>query len=168
MAKNAPVKDGGTDNRKAVGRPSKLTPEITATIAALLRAGNYITTVADFVGINPDTIYEWISRGERGWKIDREGGFVEFSETVKKAMSEVEMATVDEVRKGFTNWQSRAWFLERRYPAKWGAQSKTIVSGPGDKPIEHKDVTELPETLRVDRLMALLAKAQQRQAEGDE
>lgn len=167
MAKNAPGKDGGTENRKAVGRPSKLTPEIRDQIAALLRAGNYIVTVADYMGINPDTIYEWINRGERGWKIDQLGGYVEFSETIKRAMSEVEMATVDEVRKGFTNWQSRAWFLERRYPAKWGAQQKQVISGPGDKPVEFKDVTELPESLRVDRLMKLLAVAEQRQAEGE-
>lgn len=166
MAKNAPGKDGG-QNRKAEGRPSKLTPEVRDEIAALLRAGNYVTTVADYMGIHPDTIYEWMRRGERGWKIDHDGGYVEFSVTVKKAMSEVEMATVDEVRKGFTNWQSRAWFLERRYPSKWGAQQKQVISGPNDKPVEIKDVTELPESLRVDRLMKLLAVAEQRQAEGE-
>lgn len=120
-----------------VGRPSKLTPELQKQICDLLTAGNFLETVCDFVGIDKTTAYEWIARGERGWQIDigdgKEGSvnYVEFSHAVKKAMSQVEITTVNDVRRGVDNWQSRAWWLERRHPDKWGNRGKSTVEHQG-------------------------------------
>lgn len=144
------------------GRPSKLTPEITRQICDLLKGGNFVETVCDYVGINKTTFYEWIDRGERAWKIDEEAGYVEFSNAVKKAVSEVEITTVYTLRQGDQHWQRYAWWLERRHPDKWGNRQKHIVSGPEDKPIETKDVTELPDDQRIARLAALLDAARAR------
>ena len=47
------------------GRPTKLTSELTEEIAQYLRAGNYIETTAALVGINRDSIYEWLKRGAK-------------------------------------------------------------------------------------------------------
>ena len=47
------------------GRPTKLTTELMNEIAQYLRAGNYIETTAALVGINRDSIYEWIKRGNK-------------------------------------------------------------------------------------------------------
>lgn len=126
-----------------MARPSKLTPELQKQICVQLKAGNFVETVCDYVGINKTTFYEWIDRGERGWKADIDGGYVEFSNAVKKAISEVEMQTVKDLRGGPMNWQAKAWWLERRHPDKWGNRQKHIHSGPDDGPIEHRHVSEL-------------------------
>ncbi len=127
-----------------VGRPSKLTEELTTQICDLLRDGNFVETVCDFVGINKTTIYEWIARGERGWKADVEGGYVEFTNVVKKAMSQVEFDTLKDLRQGVDNWQARAWWLERRHPDKWGNRGKSTFEhqGEGGGPVVIKVVYE--------------------------
>jgi len=110
-----------------VGRPSKLTEELTKQICDLLLAGNFLETVCDFVGVNKTTVYRWLERGERGWKADIDDGYVDFCNAVKKAMGQVEITTVNDVRRGVDNWQSRAWWLERRHPDKWGNRGKSSV-----------------------------------------
>src|SRR5687768_1636183 len=80
------------------GRPSKLTPEIQKQICELLEGGNFVETVCDYVGISKETFYDWIRRGERGWEADIKGGYVEFSDAVKKAIAKVEKSTVAELR----------------------------------------------------------------------
>lgn len=126
-----------------MARPTKLTPELQKQICDLLEAGNFVETVCDFVGIHKDTFYEWVNRGERGWKADMDGGYVGFSDAVKKAISTVEMDTLTDLRRGPLNWQAKAWWLERRHPDKWGNRQKVVHSGPNDGPIETKDVTNL-------------------------
>lgn len=107
------------------GRPSKLTPEMQTQIVQLLSAGNFVETVCDYVGIHKDTFYEWFSRGERGWQKDQKPiNYVEFSDAVKKAISQVEITTVNDLRKGPQNWQAKAWWLERRHPDKWGNRQR--------------------------------------------
>lgn len=110
-----------------VGRPSKLTADMTKQICDLLVAGNYLETVCDFVGIDTTTAYDWIARGKRGWQVDIEGGYVEFSHAVKKATGQVEMTTVNRLRQGEDNWQRLAWWLERRHPDKWGNRGKSTL-----------------------------------------
>jgi len=78
-------------------------------------------------GIHKDTFYDWLHRGERGWETDIKGGYVEFSDAVKKAVAIVETLTVADLRKGPQNWQSKAWWLERRHPDRWGNRQKMPV-----------------------------------------
>ena len=46
-----------------MGRPSKLTPEITRAILAVVAAGGTRTVAAEAVGVHRDTVYEWLRRG---------------------------------------------------------------------------------------------------------
>lgn len=119
-----------------MARPTKLTPELQRQICGLLEEGNFVETVCDYVGINKFTFYEWMKRGERAWQVDIDGGYVEFSNAVKKAIADVEMSTLHDMRKGPLNWQAKAWWLERRHPDKWGNRQKHIISGPKDGPVE--------------------------------
>ena len=47
------------------GRPAKLTKEIIEQIATLVRAGNYIETACNFVGLSKDTYFRWAREGAR-------------------------------------------------------------------------------------------------------
>ena len=46
-----------------MGRPSKLTPEITQAILDVIAAGGTRTVAAEAVGVHRDTIYGWLRRG---------------------------------------------------------------------------------------------------------
>jgi len=141
------------------GRPTKLTKELTEEIAKYLRAGNYIETTAALVGINRDSIYEWLKRGaaeqERLMKNPRarirkrEKIFVEFSDTVKKAQAQSEAMLVGLVGKAAEkNWTAAAWRLERKFPDKWGRTERNVATAQDD-PL--KDIAKQIEDLRNDR-----------------
>ena len=141
------------------GRPTKLTTELTEEIAKYLRAGNYIETTAALVGINRDSIYEWLKRGaaeqERLLKNPRarirkrESIFVEFSDTVKKAQAQSEAMLVGLVGKAAEkNWTAAAWRLERKFPDKWGRTERNVATAQDD-PL--KEIAKQIEDLRNDR-----------------
>lgn len=99
-----------------MGRPTKLTPELLKKAEQLLAAGNYVTTVCDYLGIDRSTWYKWLEQGRKANK----GLYFDFFHTVKKAESEAEIRAVTGILKaGNTNWQAFAWFLERKYPDRW-------------------------------------------------
>lgn len=115
-----------------MARPTKLTTELQKQICTLLSGGNFVETVCDLVGISKDTFYEWVKRGDRGWKQDVDGGYVEFSDAVKKAIAMVEVSSINDLRKGGNGWQAKAWWLERRHPDKWGNRGKSTVEHGGN------------------------------------
>lgn len=103
------------------GRKSKLTPELIVRVEQLLSAGNYVTTVCDFVGIDKSTWYRWLEQGSK----EEAGLFREFCDTVKKAEAGAEVRAVTGILKaGQTSWQALAWFLERKHPEKWSSRQK--------------------------------------------
>lgn len=114
------------------GRPTKLTPEMQQQIVALLRNGNYVETVCDYVGISKETFYDWLRRGEVGGQ--RNTIYVEFSDAAKKAISAAETIALSEIRTGVDNWQSRAWFLERRHRDRWGNKQAVEHTTPKGDP----------------------------------
>ncbi len=142
------------------GRPTKLTTELMNEIAQYLRAGNYIETTAALVGINRDSIYEWIKRGNRvreEWdtkmltagennndslavveEVEIVDLYLEFSEAVKKARAEAEGANIRNIRRASDNgvWQASAWWLERSFPKKWGKRSSGEIGGENGEPIK--------------------------------
>ena len=102
---------------KALGRKTKLTPELQEKVCAALRVGNYATVAIQYAGISEHTYYEWLVRGER------EPGSIygDFFRAVRKAEADAEVESVAIIEAaGRDQWQARAWLLERKYPYKWG------------------------------------------------
>jgi hypothetical protein len=144
-----------------MGRKTKLTPELQQKIVEVLAAGNYIEAACDYVGISHTAFFEWLNRGERGWQIDIDGGFVAFAEAIKRARSQAEVGSVTRIRRAASGelrvkrktttkadgttvdeewfqppqWTADAWFLERSYPQRWG---RRVVEHQGSKenPVE--------------------------------
>jgi predicted site-specific integrase-resolvase len=112
-----------------IGRQTKLTPQLQARIVQVLEAGNYIEAACDYVGINQDTYHEWVKRGKRGNKADREAGYSEFSEAVKRAQAQAEILSVARIRKAGQEgeWTADAWYLERSHPERWGRHVSKIT-----------------------------------------
>jgi len=141
------------------GRPTKLTKELTEEIAQYLRAGNYIETTAALVGINRDSIYEWLKRGAaeqerliknpRARLRKREEIYVEFSDTVKKAQAQSEAMLVGLIGKAASkNWTAAAWRLERKFPDKWGRTERNTAQAQDD-PV--KELAKQIQDLRDDK-----------------
>ncbi len=102
------------------GRPSKaeqvLTPQMLDEIGLLLAEGNYIQTVAAFMGITRMTWWNWEQRGEQ----EPDSIFGEFVYTVKRAQAAAEILLLRQIRLGGEGWQSKAWISERRFQERWG------------------------------------------------
>lgn len=146
-----------------VGRKTLLTPEMTATITDLLRRGNYLSTVAKAVGLNPSTLQVWLKRGNDLIAEDREYDdyeqqFVDYALEVEKARARAEINAVEVIRSASTTqWQAAAWYLERTNNSQWGRTVRTEVTGAEGGPIQ----------VDADSVMRKLEALQQRYVEAD-
>jgi hypothetical protein len=111
-------------------------------IVDLLKRGNYISTAARAVGINPVTIGAWVRKGNELSEVDRELDeteqmFVDFAVEVEKARAFAEVSHVETIRQASKdNWTASAWWLERSNPGNWGRVQRTEITGAGGGAIE--------------------------------
>jgi transposase len=104
-----------------VGRPTKLTPEVTEAFLKALRVGNYLETAAAFAGIAKQTVYDWLRRGAR----EESRELIEFSDAVKKAQAQAEARDVAIIASAATRqWQAAAWRLERMHSDRYAQRSR--------------------------------------------
>jgi hypothetical protein len=103
---------------KTRGRPTKFNKEIAETIINLVAQGNYFDTACKVAGIDYTTFRNWIIKGEE----EQKGQFYDFFNAIKRAEAEAEAKRVELIlRAGMVeDWKANAWYLERRYPEKWG------------------------------------------------
>lgn len=127
-------------SRKGAGRKSKLTPDLMTEFVKLLSEGNYIDTVCHAVGISPPTYYNWRSRGQAV----SSGIYREFYERTEQATAKAEgayLGVIKDAAKSGT-WQAAAWYLERRYPERWGRRDYRDITS-GGKPLQKLDLSKL-------------------------
>jgi hypothetical protein len=119
-----------------VGRPSKLSDEITGRICDILQAGGYTATAVNVAGVARSTFTEWMDRGDPDGTAKENAPYREFRERVEQAMAEGETRNVALIaRAGSKDWKAAAWLLERRHPDRWaGPRGRGIDSSvhPGD------------------------------------
>ena len=100
-------------------RPTKYNPERVQRIVETLRGGNTRRATAWAGGIEIDTFHQWLKR------------YPAFSDAVKQAESDAELAMVERVRLASVDtWQAAAWWLERKLKQDWSArQEQTGADG---------------------------------------
>lgn len=107
----------GSGRKKKMGRPTKLTKQISEDVVKLMRAGNYFETAVAASGALVSTGRDWLIKGNK----QKRGVYKDFSTAVKEAEAFAEASGVSRIRMyGGKTWQAEAWFLERRFPRKWG------------------------------------------------
>lgn len=135
------------------GRKTKLTAEVQSKFLRAIRAGNWIETCCDYVGINPDTYYEWMKRGEKTG--DGNAIYREFRAAVLEARASAEIESVARIRvsgqKG--DWKADAWYLERSHPERWGKQ-RVEVTGKDGEPLHPPTPAPLPADAPYEDVMA--------------
>lgn len=111
---------------------TRMTAEVKATILEAIRDGNYRVVACAKAGIHRDTLSGWEQRAKTG-----EEPYKAFVDELHQAEAEAEVKLVKEVRtaqpavvgvSGPDLWQARAWFLERRFPKRWGLRVRAAVN----------------------------------------
>ncbi len=119
-------------------RPTKLSPELTKRLCALLYAGNYVETAAAACGIAKKTYYDWLRKGARDRDARKQTALAKFSHAIEKAMADSEVRDLKLIDRTAQEgvWQAAAWKLERRFPNRWGNRARMEVNGPESEPVE--------------------------------
>jgi hypothetical protein len=131
-----------------------LTDELIETIAQAIRVGSYVETAVALAGISKDSFYRWLRQAESD---DANEMTVKLSDAVKKALAESEKRDLDVIDKAAQEgeWTAAAWRLERKFPNKWGRQSKVQLehTGMDGGPIEIQSMTDEEMETRIEKLL---------------
>ena len=127
----------------AIGRPSKLTPELVETVCEGVRGGLSYRDSACIAGISHTTFHKYKSLGEAG-----ERPYVDFLERLQKAESDLKQSRLEVIMRAATEpsiktvtvtriiegieveeirveqippqWTPAAWLLERKFQSEFG------------------------------------------------
>ena len=151
-------KTAGGDGKRPVGRPSKLTPELSEKICSTIRIGNYVEVAAAFCSISKETVFAWLRQGAAPGARKK---YREFSVAVGRAMAESEtrhVATITAASRA--QWQAAAWHLERSHPKRWG-RNVLEIQGPDGGPVQIEAAVKLSRLTdqELDALCALVDRA---------
>lgn len=155
-----------------IGRPTKISDEVTDIIVTAIRGGHYVEAAAAMAGVHKSTVYDWLKRGKRErarveqnarFRVSqKEAPYVAFSDAVLKAEGEAELRLLNQLQTDSRgDWRAAAWRLERRFPKRWGYHARVSGGDPeeGDLPIRveatYEGRVEASEVL-VDQLARLL------------
>lgn len=113
------------------GRPTKLTPQVQARIVQAIVGGNDITVAAAYAGIHKAQFYRWLEKGEQ----QQQGIYRAFRDAIEKAQADAETRNVALIAKAAQDgtWTAAAWWLERKYPERWGRKERHEVTGKDGK-----------------------------------
>lgn len=119
----------------------KLTGDLIDEIAKLIREGNYIETTCRAVGISSQTYRNWKKRGAAA----ESGIYRGFYEAIDQAEAKGESSYLGIIKDAANSgkaWQAAAWYLERRYPERWGRRQFTDITS-GGKPLQKVEASQL-------------------------
>lgn len=97
-----------------MGRPTKLSDELTDQLAAIFRDGQTsIESACALVGISRSTYHKWMKE------------FPDFSDAIEKARAEAVQGYLGVIKNAADSgtWQAAAWWLERVLPAQYGRKT---------------------------------------------
>ena len=110
---------GSIKAMKVKGGKSKLTQELIVKISTEIENGSYQKVAARKCGVGESTFYAWMEKAEAGVV----GQFQELMEAVKNASAVAESRAIHTILAD-DSWQSKAWYLERRFPERWGRKDR--------------------------------------------
>lgn len=120
------------------GRPSKLTIDVVDRIVAAIKGGNFRYVAAMWAGVSQRTMHEWMAAG----KAKPKGKFGDFRRRVLSAEKEAEITAVNHIRRAAaTDPRHAEWWLERKFPQRWGRRERHELTGKGGGPIRHESRT---------------------------
>jgi hypothetical protein len=110
--------------RSVGGRPTLLTDAKIKAIAHHIELGNFAVTACTLEDISERTFYHWLNVGQQDEQAGKDTLHSRFLQSIKKASAIAESANVQIALKGGPGWAAQMTWLERRFPDRWGHQSK--------------------------------------------
>jgi len=107
---------------------AKYCPEIVKKIADCIAQGNYANVACAIAGIADSTYYAWLADESKP----------EFLDAIKEAEALAEATALAAIQSD-PSWQSKAWFLERKFKDRW-AKTET-------QKVEHSGTIDSVKTL---------------------
>ena len=139
----------GEPRKSKTGRPCLLEDALVDQIVTAISCFAPVEAACNMVGIEKETFYQWLKRGAREKRKGRNTKYTRFSDSVKRAMGNVEVGIVAGIleagrgRAGKVDgkgnvtawltapqWQALAWLLERRKPKRYARRTYRIEDGP--------------------------------------
>lgn len=179
---------------KNPGAPIKLTEDLVRKIYTLISRGAWVETAAAANGVHKDTLYRWLKIGSQKAKglhralydavhkgaAEAEAGHVVVIEVAGKGVKgdvvrdqdgnvvlDAKGRAIVAREAKASDWKASAWFLERRFPKRWGAKQTLEHTGPDGGPIQNADVQMSEEDQKkLDKELADLRKANELTDEG--
>lgn len=131
-----------------MGRPTKCTPELTAKVVEAIRAGNFREVAAQWVGVSPANLSRWMTRPGEPYET--------FRQAVLEAEQLAEIDAVALIMKAAKGDAKHAqWWLERKFPSRWGRKDRHELTGADGGRIEHGVSVEVDAEALCDRIEAL-------------
>lgn len=131
---------------KRTGRPTSLTPDVSARIIQAVRAGSYIKHAAEYAGVSRESVHGWLARGKT--ERDRltsdpktkpdpdEALYLEFFHSVTRAEAEAVIEACAAWKSaGRTDWRAAKEWLARRHGDEWGDRARIEHAGVEGQPI---------------------------------
>jgi len=135
-----------SEQPKKRGRTTKIDPELTKKICDALRGGNYRQVAAQWAGIANETFSRWMGKTGEPYE--------SFQKAVLDAEQSAEVRAVALIMKAAADDPKHAqWWLERKFPTRWGRTDKHMHSGPNGGPVAIVDVTQLSDE-ELERIIA--------------
>jgi transposase len=106
-------------DRGVAGRPSKLTAEREADLTLMLAHGVPVGVAAKSVGVSARTLRRWLAEGDLRERIAELRAARQVEPDVSAAQREARLCVLL-LRASENDWRASAWFLETRYPERWG------------------------------------------------
>lgn len=130
-------------------------------LLAALETGAHVREACRAGGIAERSLYRWLSQGEEENAQGEEGSPVwHIWQAVTLARTVPEVQALQAIQNAFHKrgqWRAAAWFLERRYPHRWGKNAR-----PEDTQRWEEPPPRMPTPEEVDRkILRLLAELEQ-------
>ena len=100
-----------------MARPSKFSPQVRKAILDAVEAGNFRDSAARAAGVGPRTLDRWLQLGLQY----PDGEYGAFRAALLAAEGKAEAALVRTIfDMARSDWKAAAWWLERKFPQRWG------------------------------------------------
>lgn len=107
-------------------RPRALTEEVQAKIVELHLLGMHFSPACYAAGTTPETVKYWMKLVDAG--AEHAQIYADFFGRIKEATAISEAKGLSQLKQGEQGWQAQAWFLERRFPKRWGKRERLDVN----------------------------------------
>lgn len=133
-----------------MGRPTKLTPQLTERIAMLIKGGAYPTKAAVAAGLSEASYFAYMARGRAEQERMAEQSstrpkaserpYIDFLEAVEQASAEIQAIMANKIVTAAQagDWKAALAYLERTNREEWGRVTRTELTGAAGGPVKQE------------------------------